>query len=577
MKKTLQALVLLGLALGAKAQSTFKLDSTFNGNGIFSTNGTAGNNAEAYAIGGILNNDGSVWLAGQLTGAGNSSRTHYIARRKANGTADSAFCNSGGAGWTYTNWNTMGYLLGLHPVKNGGVYAPHTGWGGYHAASPTTTTVTKEVYDEFDANTIRASAKLNDSVIVELGETHGLFTYKGLNSNTYQGFNWFNNNSIHYGTIPVYSYINTTTVKLRNVATQSNEKILVYGYADSANYPKPFIMRLKKNSFSEPDSTFGVNGISYVPQNVFGLSEITAHYVQNDDKIILHNGQYFMRLNADGSYDAGFGYFQRNYPDNGGLPTSAKKFVTNSTNTELYGICNNFSGDNTVFALTINGQSLNSFHNGKDYFRKLDNDINFNFLELNDISINSDGDLLVCGKGIKNSGGVYELFAMKLKRGTCAPISISVVQSSNTAATLTISGSGAYPFEIYYLIEDPGTTISSNSTTISTTPGTTYTITVIDDNGCVGTTVYTANPLSISNNHATQFAIYPNPATTALNFDLPQLSKQATYNIVSIEGKLVQQSKLTNKTIDIANLQAGIYFVNIKDEQHNYSAKFVKE
>jgi hypothetical protein len=573
MKKTLQALVLLGLALGAKAQTTFKLDSTFNGNGIYSTNGLAGNNDDAYAIGGILNNDGSIWLAGQLVGAGNSSRTHFISRRKANGTADSAFCNTGGAGYTYTSWSSMGYLLGLHPVKNGGVYAPHTGYGGYHAASATATTITKEIYDDFDASKIRASAKINDSVIVELGEVHGLFTYKGLNSNSYQGFNWFSNNSIYYGTIPVFTYINAPTVKLNGVATQSNEKILVYGYADSAGYAKPFIMRLKKNSYSEPDSTFGVNGISYVPRNVLGLREITAHYVQNDDKIILHSGGYFMRLNADGSYDAGFSYFL--------VASPAKKFVTNSSNTELYGISYG-SGDDYVFAQQINdpsfnGRPINSFNKGKNYFIKADNEINFNYLELNDISINSDGDLLVCGKGIKNSGGVKEMFAMKLKRGTCAPINISVLQTSNTAATVSITGSSAYPIKVYYLDEDPGFTINSGNTVISTTPGTTYTINIIDSNGCTGSTVYTALPLSISNNTATQFAIYPNPATTALNFDLPQLSKQATYSIVSIEGRLLQQNTLTNKTIDIANLQAGIYFVDIKDEEHNYSAKFVKE
>jgi hypothetical protein len=558
MKKIYAALAALSIALGANAQTTYKLDSTYNADGIFSTNGPAGNNAEAYATGSILNNDGTVWLSGGVTGIGNSSRAFYIARQKANGTPDSAFCTSGSYGYQYTSWNTLGYLLDLHALKNGGVYASHTGYGGYYAASTTAATVSKEVYDDYDPATIYASAAINDSVIVQLGGAYGLYTYIGNGSNFYQGANWL--------------------VKLRGITTQSNQQILVYGWQDSSNYYKPFIMRLKKHSFSELDSSFGVNGISYAPGTVFGNTEITAHYVQSDNKIILHNGEYFMRINADGTYDASFGYIRFFHPDNGAAPINARKFITNSTNTEIYGICQNSSTDNFVFAGYTDGQALNSFHNGKNYFRKSDADINYTSLDLYDISINNSGDLLVAGTARKAAGSVFEIFTMKLKAGVCVPVTVSVQQTSNTNATVTVGGTSAAPYEVYYLVEDPGITITNGNTGILTiVPGTSYTVTVVDANGCVGTTVFTAGATALSNNAQATLAVYPNPAKSALSFSLPNLSKDARYSIVGIDGKLVQANALTSNTIDIATLKPGIYFLQIKDAQQQFATRFIKE
>jgi hypothetical protein len=584
MKKIYTALVALGLALGANAQTTFKLDSSFNGNGIFSTNGSAGNNANAFAVGGILNTDGSVWLAGGLNGVGNSSWAHFISRRKANGSADSSFGVNGAYGYQTTSWVTMGFLTDIFPVKNGGAYATHTGYGGYYAASPTAAAVTKETYDDADGTAIKASAQINDSVIVQLG-SNNIYTYKGLGSNIYQGANWFNNGSTYYGPLPLnnISLLVTTT---DGVLTQSNQKVLVYGWRDSSNYFVPFILRLKKNSYSELDSTFGTNGVSYAARGVFAFDKITAAYVQNDDKIILHNGEYFMRLNADGSYDNTFangnGYMRVDVATGStSIYANAYKFITNATNTELYGITRNFSGDNMVFGAYTNGNKMNSFHAGKNYYRKLDADINFiSFLEFNDISINNGGDLLVTGRGIKAPGGVYELFAMKLKKGVCNTINITPLAINDTTVKITVSGIAAFPLTgVYYDGGDAEFIIfsSNNIGNITVKPGTTYTINIVDANGCENSFVYSTAPLSVNSYKNIALSIYPNPASTSLHIGNLLLGNNATAIITSIDGKIIENRTIHANTLDISALQKGIYFIQIKDEAQQYSTRFIKQ
>lgn len=561
------------------AQTTFKLDSSFNSNGIFSTNGLAGNNAQAFATGGILNNDGTVWLAGGINGTGNSSWLHYISRLKANGTADSSFCGAGAYGFQYNNWQTMGFLNEIYPLKNGGVYATHSGYGGYYAASPTVATVSKEVYQEFDASSIVGTAQVNDSVIVQLS-ANDIQTYKGVGANAYAGFNWFDNGTNYYGPLPKSS-ISSSTVNFQGILTQSNQKILVYGYIDSSNYAIPFLMRLKKNSFNQLDSTFGTNGISYAMRSVFPLNQITATYVQNDDKIILHDREYFVRLNVDGSLDNSLPYFKINSSSSGvGAPINAKKFVTNSTNTEIYGIDQSFSGDHTIFGAYMGGSGMPTFHKGKNYFRKLDTDVNYSgYLSLNDISINANGDLLVVGTAVKVPNGVYEIFAMKLKKGSCNAITIATQQLNDTTITVNISGTTTNPIVVSHLPETPGVTLinGTSSTNIKVAPGQNYTLVVVDGNGCSSSKVLTTNPMGIGNyTQNTTFIISPNPANDRIVLNLPSTNNNAIYNIISVDGKVLQSNILAGNTLDIATLPRGLYFVKVKDGAREFTSKFMK-
>jgi hypothetical protein len=69
-------------------------------------------------------------------------------------------------------------------------------------------------------------------------------------------------------------------------------------------------------------------------------------------------------------------------------------------------------------------------------------------------------------------------------------------------------------------------------------------------------------------------SLYPNPATSVLNIEMPQNLKQATiYNIV---GTKVLQS--TSKILNTANLKSGMYLISIEDETGNVATKrFIKQ
>jgi hypothetical protein len=72
----------------------------------------------------------------------------------------------------------------------------------------------------------------------------------------------------------------------------------------------------------------------------------------------------------------------------------------------------------------------------------------------------------------------------------------------------------------------------------------------------------------------TQFAIYPNPASTLLHVDASHFS----FMIFDLSGKLISQGSGENSGIDVSLLAPGIYSISIIDAAGNTSVlKFVKE
>ncbi|PQA91939.1 hypothetical protein B0A69_16080 [Chryseobacterium shigense] len=71
-----------------------------------------------------------------------------------------------------------------------------------------------------------------------------------------------------------------------------------------------------------------------------------------------------------------------------------------------------------------------------------------------------------------------------------------------------------------------------------------------------------------------KFAIYPNPASDFITISSPDKIK--SIGMYDSAGKKVQ-IKLENNKVDIVQLPAGVYLVNIKTENRNYSEKFIKK
>ena len=72
------------------------------------------------------------------------------------------------------------------------------------------------------------------------------------------------------------------------------------------------------------------------------------------------------------------------------------------------------------------------------------------------------------------------------------------------------------------------------------------------------------------------FTVYPNPVRSQLQVKI-FADATAQYQIHSILGQVVKVGTLTNKTINVANLKAGIYILQINDGDEILTKKFIKQ
>ena len=80
---------------------------------------------------------------------------------------------------------------------------------------------------------------------------------------------------------------------------------------------------------------------------------------------------------------------------------------------------------------------------------------------------------------------------------------------------------------------------------------------------------FTIDPNAIS--------IYPNPVNNVLNFNVSENVTISDISIVDITGKLINSSfNLNQKTIDVSDIQSGVYFVRFTSEDKTVTKKFIK-
>ncbi len=82
---------------------------------------------------------------------------------------------------------------------------------------------------------------------------------------------------------------------------------------------------------------------------------------------------------------------------------------------------------------------------------------------------------------------------------------------------------------------------------------------------------------SISENNTSQLGIYPNPATNEIAFQLPETNSHYDFSITNLTGKIVMgKSNYMGRSLSISQLPSGIYYMQIKTADKNYSSKFLK-
>lgn len=72
--------------------------------------------------------------------------------------------------------------------------------------------------------------------------------------------------------------------------------------------------------------------------------------------------------------------------------------------------------------------------------------------------------------------------------------------------------------------------------------------------------------------------IYPNPAETHVNIDLPIALEEANIHLSDLQGKtvLVQKAAGTNQMLSLQNLSKGSYILTIKQKDQYHTWKVVK-
>ncbi len=73
------------------------------------------------------------------------------------------------------------------------------------------------------------------------------------------------------------------------------------------------------------------------------------------------------------------------------------------------------------------------------------------------------------------------------------------------------------------------------------------------------------------------FFLYPNPAETMLNVKILDVSDKFTYRILNMLGQTVRNGNLSSTSIDVQNLQSGVYFIEINDGEELSTQRFIKK
>jgi hypothetical protein len=72
-----------------------------------------------------------------------------------------------------------------------------------------------------------------------------------------------------------------------------------------------------------------------------------------------------------------------------------------------------------------------------------------------------------------------------------------------------------------------------------------------------------------------EFTVYPNPVSSQLQVKI-YADATSEYQIHSLLGQVVKVGTLSNKTINVGNLKAGIYILQINDGDEILTKKFIK-
>jgi len=86
------------------------------------------------------------------------------------------------------------------------------------------------------------------------------------------------------------------------------------------------------------------------------------------------------------------------------------------------------------------------------------------------------------------------------------------------------------------------------------------------------------NHLSVASNETSELNIYPNPTNGIVYMDGSSFEPiNRTINVFTTEGKCVLTYQMTTHSLDLSNLEKGVYFLQIKGNNNFITKKIILE
>jgi hypothetical protein len=99
-----------------------------------------------------------------------------------------------------------------------------------------------------------------------------------------------------------------------------------------------------------------------------------------------------------------------------------------------------------------------------------------------------------------------------------------------------------------------------------------------EEASCVVSVVKTENDTIGLTENVTLFNIYPNPVGDRLYIETEvEIEEVVVYDVFGRHQLTETPSRQGNLVVDVANLNSGVYFIQIKTEEGNITKRFVKE
>jgi hypothetical protein len=154
----------------------------------------------------------------------------------------------------------------------------------------------------------------------------------------------------------------------------------------------------------------------------------------------------------------------------------------------------------------------------------------------------------------------------------------NTIKGGNTGSIdLSITG-GASPYQVKWTGPNGFNASTEDLTNLSVG---TYTVLVTDAYCGTATTIITITDYltSINEMNAEQINIFPNPAASEVQIELPAFFKAYHFRMMNALGEVVMErenERTSSFTIDMKNRNAGMYFIELLHDGQLYRKKIVK-